>query len=101
MRRIVGGVDGRRIALIGAGGVGKAIGVALGEAGAGEIRIFDRDVGKASALADALAQNAVKQAIIGIGGVVQSSSPAELTAYQRAEYAKWGEVVRVSGAKMN
>jgi tripartite-type tricarboxylate transporter receptor subunit TctC len=54
-----------------------------------------------AALADVLAQNAVKQAIIGIGGVVQSSSPAELTAYQRAEYAKWGEVVRVSGAKMN
>jgi tripartite-type tricarboxylate transporter receptor subunit TctC len=54
-----------------------------------------------AALADVLAQAAVKQAIIGIGGVVQSSSPAELTAYQRAEYAKWGEVVRVSGAKMN
>jgi tripartite-type tricarboxylate transporter receptor subunit TctC len=54
-----------------------------------------------TALADVLAQSAVKQAIGGIGGVVQSSSPAELSAYQRAEYAKWGEVVRVSGAKMN
>ena len=54
-----------------------------------------------AAFADVLARDAVKQAIIGIGGVVQSSSPAELTAYQRAEYAKWGEVVRVSGAKMN
>ena len=34
-------------------------------------------------------------------GVVQSSTPAGLADYQRAEYAKWGEVVRASGARMN
>jgi hypothetical protein len=48
-----------------------------------------------------LAQPAVSQAIIGLGGLVQSGSPAELADYQRAEYAKWGEVVRLSGARMN
>ena len=53
------------------------------------------------AVADALAQPATHQAIVGLGGVVQSSSPAALTEYQRAEYVKWGEVVRVSGARMN
>ena len=52
-------------------------------------------------VADALAQPATHQAIVGLGGVVQSSSPAALTEYQRAEYVKWGEVVRVSGARMN
>jgi tripartite-type tricarboxylate transporter receptor subunit TctC len=54
-----------------------------------------------SGLADVLAQPAVTQAIIGLGGLVQSGSPAELADYQRAEYAKWGEVVRLSGARMN
>ena len=54
-----------------------------------------------SGLADVLAQPAVTQAIIGLGGLVQSGSPAELAEYQRTEYAKWGEVVRLSGARMN
>jgi tripartite-type tricarboxylate transporter receptor subunit TctC len=54
-----------------------------------------------SGLADVLAQPAVSQAIIGLGGLVQSGAPAELADYQRAEYAKWGEVVRLSGARMN
>src|SRR5262245_37466663 len=54
-----------------------------------------------SALADVLAQPAVSQAIIGLGALVQSGPPAELAEYQRAEYAKWGEVVRLSGARMN
>jgi tripartite-type tricarboxylate transporter receptor subunit TctC len=53
------------------------------------------------AIAESLARPATQQAIVGLGGVVQSSSPAALTEYQRAEYAKWGEVVRVSGARMN
>ena len=53
------------------------------------------------AVADALAQPAVQQAIIGLGGVVQSSTPEALAEYQRAEFAKWGEVVRASGASMN
>jgi tripartite-type tricarboxylate transporter receptor subunit TctC len=53
------------------------------------------------AIAEVLARPNVKEAIIGIGGVVQSSTPAGLADYQRAEYAKWGEVVRASGARMN
>jgi len=55
----------------------------------------------AKAIADVLARPNVKEAIIGLGGVVQSSTPAGLAEYQRAEYAKWGEVVRASGARMN
>ena len=54
LRRTVGAIAGQRVALIGAGGVGKAIGVALSEAGAGEIRIVDRMAVKAAALAEAL-----------------------------------------------
>lgn len=53
------------------------------------------------AIAETLAQPDVRQAIEKLGGVVTSSSPEGLAEYQRAEYAKWGEVVRVSGAKMN
>jgi tripartite-type tricarboxylate transporter receptor subunit TctC len=53
------------------------------------------------AVADTLAQPATQQAIVGLGGVVQSSSPAGLAEYQRTEFAKWGEVVRASGASMN
>jgi tripartite-type tricarboxylate transporter receptor subunit TctC len=52
-------------------------------------------------VAETLAQPATRQAIVGLGGVVTSSSPEALAEYQRAEYAKWGEVVRVSGARMN
>jgi len=55
LKRTVGAIAGQRVALIGAGGVGKAIGVALAEGGAGEIRIVDRAPGKAAALAEALA----------------------------------------------
>lgn len=44
-----------RVAMIGAGGVGKAIAFALGRLGARQLRIFDTDAGKAGALARALA----------------------------------------------
>jgi tripartite-type tricarboxylate transporter receptor subunit TctC len=53
------------------------------------------------AIGDVLAQAPIVQAIAGVGGIVQTSSAELLTAYQRAEFDKWGEVVRVSGAKMN
>ena len=53
------------------------------------------------AVADVLAQPPIIQAIAGVGGLVQIGVAEELGAYQRAEYAKWGEVVRVSGANMN
>jgi shikimate dehydrogenase len=42
---------GRKIMLVGAGGVGSAIAVALADAGAATIMIFDIDAGKAEALA--------------------------------------------------
>jgi len=60
LRRAVGPMAGQRVALIGAGGVGKAIGVALSEAGTGEIRIVDRMGGKAAALAEALTPAAAR-----------------------------------------
>lgn len=44
-----------KVALIGTGGVGRAIAFALAGLGAGELRLLDRDQGKATALAEALA----------------------------------------------
>jgi len=35
------------------------------------------------------------------GVEAQAMSPAELTAYMRAEYEKWGRVVRETGASVN
>jgi shikimate dehydrogenase len=70
----------RPVALIGAGGVGKAIGFALAEAGAPEIRIFDRDRGKAEELAQALGPRAraricgsVEEAVDGTCGLVNGT----------------------------
>ena len=54
-----------------------------------------------SAISDVLAQPSTAKAIAGVGGVVQTGAADVLSAYQRAEFEKWGEVVRVSGAKMN
>ena len=53
------------------------------------------------AIADVLAQAPVVQAIGDVGGLVQTGAADALAEYQRAEYAKWGEVVRVSGATLN
>jgi shikimate dehydrogenase len=44
-------LDGRRVMLVGAGGVGSAIAVALADSGAAAMTIFDVDAGKAEALA--------------------------------------------------
>jgi tripartite-type tricarboxylate transporter receptor subunit TctC len=52
-------------------------------------------------IVEALALPATQQAIEKLGAVVETSTPAALAAYQQAEYVKWGEVVRVSGAQMN
>jgi tripartite-type tricarboxylate transporter receptor subunit TctC len=54
-----------------------------------------------AAIADVLAQAPIRQAIGKAGGLVQTGAAGELAAYQRDEFAKWGEVVRVSGASMN
>src|SRR5262249_3128160 len=53
------------------------------------------------AIVQALAKPATQQAIEKLGAVVETSTPAALAEYQRAEFVKWGEVVRVSGAQMN
>ena len=52
---MIGDVAGQTVALIGAGGVGKAIAVALAESGVRALNIFDRDAARAIELADALA----------------------------------------------
>jgi shikimate dehydrogenase len=68
------------VALIGAGGVGKAIAFALAELGVGELRIFDSEPGKAANLAARLegqpktrAADSVEDALRGAVGVVNGS----------------------------
>jgi shikimate dehydrogenase len=68
------------VALIGAGGVGKAIAFALAELGVSELRIFDSEPGKAAKLAARLddqlktrASDSVEEALRGAVGVVNGS----------------------------
>jgi shikimate dehydrogenase len=74
------GANERPVALIGAGGVGKAIAFALAGRGVPELKIFDRNCAKAAELAEALASRAraravesVEQAIAGAGGLVNGT----------------------------
>ena len=53
-RAVFGAPGDRPVALIGAGGVGRAIGFALADVGARAIRLFDQDTAKAQALAKRL-----------------------------------------------
>ncbi len=69
--------NGRPVALVGAGGVGRAIAFALADQNIPEIRIFDRDRAKAAELVEALgsrvaarASDSVEQALTGAGGLV-------------------------------
>jgi len=69
-----------RVAVIGAGGVGKAIAFALAQTGVGEIRIFDTDAAKAAHLAgqignhgNASVAGSVEEAMRGVTGVVNGS----------------------------
>ncbi len=68
------------VALIGAGGVGRAIAFALAELGARTLHIFDSDTAKADALAARLGQRAsvrvchdVAAALAGAGGVINGT----------------------------
>ena len=77
---VLGGPGNNPVALIGAGGVGRAIAFALAELGARALHIFDSDMAKASALAARLeARMAVRvcdniaQALDGAGGVVNGT----------------------------
>lgn len=78
------------VAISGAGGVGKAIGFALADLGAPEIRLFDRDHAKAMALRDSLANIAphlkvhvaasIKEAAENADGLV-NATPLGMTGY--------------------
>ncbi len=68
------------VALIGAGGVGKAVGFALAERGVTDIRIFDTDNAKARALEAALitrghvrAVHSIDEALAGAAGLVNGT----------------------------
>jgi shikimate dehydrogenase len=70
----------RSVALIGAGGVGRAIAFALADRGVPEIRIFDREGAKAAELVEALgarvrarASSSVEEALAGAGGLVNGT----------------------------
>jgi shikimate dehydrogenase len=78
--RIIGSPGTAPVALIGAGGVGRAIGFAMAEAGARTLHIFDSDPAKADALAARLASRMetricrdVAQALAGAGGVINGT----------------------------
>lgn len=81
VRREIGDVAGQTIALIGAGGVGKAIGVALAESGVGRLRIVDRDPPRAVELAAALKEHCnasacrtAEQALDGAQGLINATA---------------------------
>jgi len=68
------------VAVIGAGGVGKAIAFALASLGVGELRIFDRELAKAAYLAAQLQDqvstsipHSVEDAVLGVAGIVNGS----------------------------
>ncbi|MBV8840890.1 MAG: shikimate dehydrogenase [Alphaproteobacteria bacterium] len=78
--RVIGSPGDAPVALIGAGGVGRAIGFAMAEVGARALNIFDADAAKANALAARLAGrlNArvcrdVAEALDGAGGVINGT----------------------------
>ena len=77
---LVEGAGQGAVALIGAGGVGKAIAFALARLGVAEIRIFDADRSKADQLALALRPHGgavvvddVEEAVRGVAGVVNAT----------------------------
>jgi shikimate dehydrogenase len=79
-RAMFGSPGDRPVVLIGAGGVGRAIGFALADVGAREIRLFDQDGAKAQALAERLKGrldvrlcDGVAQALDGAGVLVNAT----------------------------
>jgi shikimate dehydrogenase len=65
------------VAMAGAGGVGKAIGFALASLGAAELRLFDRDVPKAEALARVLGTTAPVMRVAVAASIAEAASGAE------------------------
>ena len=79
-KAVLGSPGAEPVALIGAGGVGRAIGFALAELGARTLRIVDTDTDKAGALAARLADRMTTQvchhaaeALDGAGGVINGT----------------------------
>jgi shikimate dehydrogenase len=79
-KAVLGDPGDKPIALIGAGGVGRAIAFALAELGARALYIFDSDVGKANALSARLEAGMavrvcrdVREALDGAGGVINGT----------------------------
>src|SRR5437763_14775286 len=79
-KAVLGSPGTAPVALIGAGGVGRAIGFALAELGARTLRIVDTDAGKAHALAARLRHHmqtevcdAAAEALDGAGGVINGT----------------------------
>jgi shikimate dehydrogenase len=77
---VLGSPGEKPVALIGAGGVGRAIAFALAELGARALHIFDSDTAKANALAARLEArmavrvcDSVAQALAGAGGVINGT----------------------------
>jgi shikimate dehydrogenase len=81
VRREIGDVAGQTIALIGAGGVGKAIGVALAESAVGRLNIVDRDLARAVELVASLKDHCnaqvcetAEQALKGAHGLINATA---------------------------
>jgi shikimate dehydrogenase len=79
-KAVLGDPGDKPIALIGAGGVGRAIAFALAELGARALHIFDSDAGKANALSARLEARMavrvcrdVREALDGAGGVINGT----------------------------
>ncbi len=78
LREVIGADLGGPVALIGAGGVGRAIGFALAAMNVTELRIFDREKAKAEALVAALGGGArlatsIEAALDGAAGVINGT----------------------------
>jgi shikimate dehydrogenase len=79
-KSVLGSPGDAPVALIGAGGVGRAIAFAMAEVGARAIRLFDSETGKAQALAVRLGDRmdvrvcaSVAEALAGAGGVINGT----------------------------
>lgn len=71
--------EGKHVALIGAGGAARAIGVELARAGAAHITIFNRTLARAESLAQSINTHTSTQAVaVGIGAGLRASIPAEV-----------------------
>ncbi|MFC6487825.1 shikimate dehydrogenase family protein [Nitratireductor sp. GCM10026969] len=76
-RTVFGNAGPGAVAMAGTGGVGRAIGFALGRLGASELRLFDRDLSKAEALASALASVFQGLRVVIAGTVADAASGAD------------------------